>query len=303
MRLAVTGATGFVGKRFVQHALEVGAEIVALVRNPAVCTLPRHPLLVVEGWRLGEPLPATGRVDAVCHFAAYIPANFDDPGEARACFETNTLSVLGLVADSAAQGAGHFVYLSSGQIYRPGGPAADELAATYPVERATYYLTSKLAGELCVQAAARRCGLQATVLRVASVYGPGMHGGGMIATFLQRLSSGQPVEVRDGGRYGVDLVYVDDVVGLAYRAVEHGKSGIFNVGGGRICRAFDVAHTIAAAVDAAPALIAVTGEAHPSGFSALDISRAERELGYRPMDLEAGLRHWKSVDQLTNFSR
>ena len=302
MRLAVTGATGFVGRRFVLHALGAGAEVVALVRNPAAFALPPHPALTLERWQLGDPLPATGRVDALCHFAAYIPANLDDPAEARACFETNTLSVVNLVADCAAQGIGQIVYLSSGQIYRPGEAAADELSATYPVERATYYLTSKLAGELCLQAAARRCNLQTTVLRVASAYGPGMHGG-MVATFLQRLSSGQSIKVRDGGQYGVDLVYVDDVADLAYRALKQRKTGIFNVGSGRIRRALDVAHAIASAVGAAPGLIAVTGEARPSGFSALDISRARRELDYDPMALEAALRQWKGADQATNFSR
>ncbi|MBL0373271.1 NAD(P)-dependent oxidoreductase [Rhizobium sp. KVB221] len=301
-RLVITGATGFIGGRLLDAALDRGMEVVALARDPGKIQRRDRPGLSIRTWEFGDSLPAVGDADAICHLAATIPRNFEDPGEAARCFEANALSSLSLASQAADQGIGQFVYFSSGQIYSTKATLASEDASTYPMGRATYYLASKLAGELCVQALGKSRGLDVTVLRLASVYGPGMHGRGMLPNFIRRLASGETVTVQNGGAYCVDLVYADDVADLALRAVDMKAAGIFNVGTGEARSSLDVAHAIARIVGADRSLIVVEGTAEPHGFAALDIAKASDMLGYRPARLEDGLAAWERTGQLTNFS-
>lgn len=302
-RLAVTGASGFIGSRLVEVALDRGFEVIALCRNPASLPASGRQGLEVMAWQFGEALPGITGSDALCHLAAVIPGDFNDPNEAAACFETNALGALNLASQAADQGVGRFIYFSSGQVYAAGQRLASEDAPVYPASRATYYLTSKLAGELCVQALSRSKGIAVTVLRLASVYGAGMHGRGLLPNLIRRLSLGEPVTIQDGGSYSVDFVHVDDVVALTLDAIERGAVGVYNVGTGEARTSLEAAGIVADAVGAYRGLIAVEGSAAPHGFAALDIAKAKRELDFRPGRLEDGIAAWRKSGQLTNFSR
>ena len=72
--LAVTGATGFIGRRVVAAALDAGWSVRVLVRDAQQLASFSN----VDGvvWDMGaDDLPADALlgVDAVCHTAAYIP--------------------------------------------------------------------------------------------------------------------------------------------------------------------------------------------------------------------------------------
>jgi UDP-glucose 4-epimerase len=302
-RLVVTGATGFIGSRLVDHALERGIDVVALVRDPDAMSHRERAGLTVWPWQFGAALPDIGGADAICHLAAVIPGDFNDPAQAAPCFETNVMGAMGLASQAADQGIAQFVYFSSGQIYSAGQEVATEGSPTYPSHRATYYLTSKLAGELCVQALSRTKPLKVTVLRLASVYGPGMHGKGMLPNYIERLSENQSVTVMDGGAYCVDFVHVDDVVAAACAAIEARAEGVFNVGTGNARTALEAARIVAATIGADQGLIEVQGSGDRHGFAALDIAKADALLSFKPMSLDEGIAAWHRSGQLRNFSR
>lgn len=302
-KLAVTGANGFIGSRLIEIALDRGIEIVALVRNPSTMPQPERSGLTVLQWQLGEAAPDITGCDALFHLAGYIPQNYNAPEEAEQCFQANALGAMTLATQAADQGVAKFVYFSSGQIYSGSQAAAKENAPTYPLERATYYLASKLAGELCVQALGRSKEMKVTVLRLASVYGAGMHDRGMVPNFIRNLSQGRQVIVQDGGSYTADLVFVDDIVELALRSIETGAIGIFNAGTGQARTSLDVAGAVADAVGADRKLVVVEGVAGRHGFAALDIAKPASELAYRPKSLEEGLAAWRDSGQMKSFSK
>lgn len=302
-RLVVTGASGFIGGRIVDSALERGIEVIALSRNPSAVFQKSRPGLQVKRWVVGEPLPEIGDASAICHLAAYMPSDFSDPGQAALCFETNVVGAVDVALQAADQGVERFLHFSSGQIYSPDQALAAEQSLVYPLDRATYYLSSKFAGELCVQAAAKRKGLQSVVLRLASVYGPGMHVGGMIPSFVGRLTGGETVALMDGGAYHVDLVYIDDVLDVTFKALASQETGVFNVGSGAARTALEAATIVADALGASRDLIVVEGDARPSGFAALDIGKAIRAFDFKPTSLEEGLRRWLGNDQASSLSK
>ncbi|MDP3278774.1 MAG: NAD(P)-dependent oxidoreductase [Deltaproteobacteria bacterium] len=298
LRVALTGSTGFIGRRLVSQLTGLGHRVTALVRDPSdfeASLAERVVTLDLDSLVPGDEslLDALSQVDVLCHVAAYIPADMRDPQSAERCLRVNALSTLALVETAAKSGVKRFVNFSSGNIYRYAIEPVTEDATVYPSARASYYLTSKLAGELYVDHARARGAIEATTLRVSSVYGPSMKGG-IIRTFCDRLGRGESVRVGDAGRYQTDLVYVDDVVRAAIAAIESTKTLPFvNVGSGVSTSMLTLARVIAELMGLSESLIEIDpplATGHDPGFAPLDISRARAALAYTPTPLMDGLR-------------
>ncbi|TCN31462.1 NAD-dependent epimerase/dehydratase family protein [Sinorhizobium americanum] len=302
--LVITGATGFVGARLVEEALARGYAVTALVRDPERVAARNVSHLRIEKWSIGDPLPVVGQADALLHLAAYIPADLSDARQAARCFEVNTNGALQVAIEAASQGLKRLVLFGSAQVYAPDPRPASETSATFPVHRASYYLASKLSAEICLLAFGKANAMPVTVLRLASVYGPGMQGTGMVPAFLRTLAGGSPLIIADGGQYSVDLVYVDDVVTLALRAVEKSVDGVFNAGSGRSCASLEAAQTVADVVGGNRALIGVEAagtDAAARGFRALEVAKAAKHLDYRPRSFREGIEAWKTETGFAEF--
>jgi len=128
-------------------------------------------------------------------------------------------------------------------------------------------------------------GLPYVALRYANVYGPRQdpHGeAGVIAIFCQRLLADEGVLINDDGLQTRDYVFVADVVAANLAALTTDYVGEVNIGTG-------VETTVVALYERINAQIGGEGIAEHGPAkggeirrSALDASRAERELGWRP---------------------
>jgi UDP-glucose 4-epimerase len=120
--------------------------------------------------------------------------------------------------------------------------------------------------------------------------------GGVIAIFLERMERGEETVIFGDGEQTRDFVHVADVVRALVTASEH-EGGVFNIGTGVETTVLDL-HRVCAAVagvEAEPRFEeARLGDVRRS---VLDVSLAERELGWRPeVTLEDGLRRtWESL--------
>jgi UDP-glucose 4-epimerase len=210
--------------------------------------------------------------------------------------EVNALATLRL-ALLARSREKPYIAFSSGQIYAPAEGAASEYAPTYPADRATYYLASKLTGELYVEHMRRGASWPAHVLRVGSCYGPGMPAGSVVARFVGRAIEGQPLEVHDGGRAASDLVYVDDVVAMTLHALKGGPPGVYNCGTGRATTTLELAQAVADVwSDRAPRVDVKPPQATPPlSFRPLAIEKARASWGYRPRSIHEGLTAWRGA--------
>ena len=163
------------------------------------------------------------------------------------------------------------------------------------------YGTSKLCGEEYLATWNRLHGTQHVSLRFANVYGPRQepHGeAGVVAIFMGLLHEGGTPRIYGDGSQTRDYVFVEDVVDAMLAALES-KGGVFNIGTGvetSVLALYD-AIQITSGVTRAPAFAeARLGELQRS---VLDISLAERQLGWRPGNsLHKGLaRTWAWVVQ------
>jgi UDP-glucose 4-epimerase len=298
-RVLVTGAAGFIGRHLVAALARDGSEVTALTRGS---DLPAS--LVAAGVRTVRGDLADGATvdrliaenDAVCHLAAWIPPDLEDPGAAAACLEQNALGAL-RIAEAVARASARLVFFSSGQVYGPSDRPLAEDAPTYPAGRATYYLASKLAGELFVEHQRLTRGLSAVTLRVGSCFGYGMPAKSVVARFLTSALTGLPLEVSDGGAARYDFVSVADVVDLTRAALNGGETGVFNAGAGRGETVLDLVRAIERVFDDRRLEVRIRppralGTA--PGFAALATDKARAAWGYRPRDLIDALRAYRA---------
>ncbi len=286
----LTGATGHLGRAVLRR--------LALAGTP-VCAVGRHRPPALPGVRFLQAdlsRPAAHRLSAalrgasvVIHLAAAVPQGTDADPDAQALFTTNVGGSAAL-ASSVPRGA-HLVFASTIEVY--GRPSArGPLTATSPVAPTTPYGSSKLLAEGTLAAAARARGFGLTVLRLASVYGPGETIDRATTRFLRAAATGGPVALRGSGRERRNPLYVEDAARAVLAAAERRPGGVVPVAGAETVSVRGLAE--AAARAAGRDARVVPGSAAAGHDLVLDTSRAERLLGFRPeVGLDAGL--WMSA--------
>ena len=167
--IALTGATGFIGRHLLRDLPRRGYRVRVLLRRPT--TLPLEASSAVVG-DLAAPrnmAAALAGVDAVIHSAGLAHAMSGLPEDDYRAI--NTEATIGLARASERAGAKRFVFLSS--IRAQSGPAAEEVLTEDLEPKPTdAYGRSKLAAEEGLAA----IGLDWVALRPVLVYGPGVMG-------------------------------------------------------------------------------------------------------------------------------
>ena len=155
------------------------------------------------------------------------------------------------------------------------------------------YGVAKLAGEEYLAAWNRLHGTRHTTLRFANVYGPRQEAGlegGVVAIFLDAMAAGEETAIFGDGGQTRDFVHVDDVVSRAARRARTRRRLQR-----RQRRRDDASPSCTSAAARSPATTGRRGSSPPREGdvrrSVLDVSLAERELGWRPqVSLDEGLR-------------
>ena len=181
---------------------------------------------------------------------------------------------------------------SGGSVY--GTPPTYPTSEDVPIDPASPYAASKVAGEVYLNTFRNLYGLECSHIAPANVYGPRQdpHGeAGVVAIFSRALLSGRPTKIFGDGTDTRDYVFVGDVVDAFVRASgDKGGGQRFNIGTGVETSVRQLHSAIAAAAGAPD-----EPEFHPPRLgdlrrSCLDISRAEKVLGWTPkVGLEDGI--------------
>jgi nucleoside-diphosphate-sugar epimerase len=162
-RVAVTGATGFIGHHVVARLAARGTQVTAIVRPDSPRPAPHGAAVERVPLRVNPLVGAFRGAEAIVHLAGVISAA--DP---RAYFDVNVGGTRA-VADAAQQSGAHLIHISSLAAAgpAPGRAPRTETDANQPIND---YGRSKLEGE---HAVASTNGLKWTILRPGVVYGPG----------------------------------------------------------------------------------------------------------------------------------
>ncbi len=223
MKLLVTGCAGFIGWFVTRMALDEGHEVVGVdnlndAYDPRLKTWRLEDLRTRDGFVFHRvdvaEMDAIARVfrehrfDAVLHLAARagVRQSMENPWEYLRTNATGTLNVLELMR---RHGVPKMVLASTSSLYAGQPmPFVEDLPANEPLSP---YAASKKAAEVMAYSYHHLYGLDVTVLRYFTVYGPAGRPDMSIFRFIWWMLSGRPIVVYGDGTQSRDFTYVEDI--------------------------------------------------------------------------------------------
>ncbi len=301
MQVLVTGAAGFIGSTLVDRLLADGHTVVGLddlsrgrVENLAGASADARFEFVeadiADADLIG--LFSKRKPEVVHHLAAQIDVrrSVEEPEFDAA---VNVIGTVRLAEAARRSGVRKVVHTSSGgSIY--GAPTNFPVNETTPVDPASPYAASKVAGEIYLNTFRHLYGVDCSFIAPSNVYGPRQdpHGeAGVVAIFANAMLAGRPTKVYGDGSNTRDYVFVDDVVDAFVRASGKGGCGQrFNVGTGVETSDRQLHSVVAKVVGVADDPEFAPARLGDLKRSCLDVRKAEMVLGWRPqVRLEDGI--------------
>lgn len=293
-RILVSGGAGFIGSHVVRAHLAAGDEVSVLddLSSGRAENLPAEVPLVQADVRSAEArrLLASGGFAILNHHAAQMDVrrSVEDPVFDA---DVNVLGLLNLLQGARDGAVRRVVFASSGgTVYGEGAPTPTPEGA--PKLPASPYGTAKLSSEYYLATFSQLFGLEAVALRYSNVYGPRQnpHGeAGVVAIFGNRLLAAQPITIYGDGEQTRDLVYVEDVAAANLLAAERPLASptsldarAYNIGTGVETSVNRLAELLVEAAGTRSDVRRAPARAGEILRSALDVHKAERELGWRP---------------------
>lgn len=301
MRILVTGCAGFIGWKVSEALRQAGHHVLGIDNLNAAYDVR------LKQWRLGQverldveflQLDIADRdaltvyfaahpVDAVVNLAARagVRQSLRDPW---AYYETNVLGTLNLLECCRHHGVTKFILASTSSLYGDGPrPFREDQPTDRPLSP---YAASKKAAEALCFTYHRLYGIDVSVVRYFTVYGPAGRPDMSIFRFIRWIAEGEPVTLYGDGSQERDFTFVDDAARGTVLALRPAGYEIINLGGDRPVRVRAVIAMLeellgrSAEIDRRPP--------HPADVpaTAADISKARQLLGWEPTTtLEAGL--------------
>lgn len=195
MRIAVTGATGFIGRHVVSHFRSRGDDVIEVGRPLQRAAISK----------------ALAGAEAVVHLAGVVSTANDED------YIAVNVEGTAAVAEATREREARLVHVSSLAAAGPAGPHAPRAEDDPPVPM-TAYGRSKLEGERAVAAVS---GLRWTTLRPGVVYGPGDRA--LLPLFV--LASRGVLPNIGRASAGYTFVFISDLVRAIAAAVDRGASG------------------------------------------------------------------------------
>lgn len=296
--ILITGSSGFLGKKLVKIFLENGFNVIAASRNPKNENININDNTKTIKLNLENGADdldyIEDEIDVICHTAAYIPKDFNDSSLAEHCFKINSLGTQKLLEFAVHRKIKHFIYYTSGNAYDYSENPVNENAKLYPSQKATYYLGSKLLGELYVEHYRQKGFLNTTTFRLSSVYGNGMKKNEFILDSIMKILNLEEITIYNNDIYKTDFVYVDDIVEATILSMKNENYGIYNVGSGVSCSLGQVGSIIVKHMNRSEELIKILPvtdlDKVVKGFSALDMNKTKVSIGITPTNIEVGLK-------------
>lgn len=226
MIVAVTGGTGFIGKKLVTRLLEQGDTVRLLVRrDPGVfCetasgSVEIHTCDLVTA-KIDDLARVLDGVDVLYHCAA-------ENINLGKMLATNVDGTRNLALAAAGRIA-HWVQLSSVGVYGTIGDG--EITEETPIAPVNIYEESKSASENIVTESAAQSGYSYSILRPTKVYGVGMSSSNALFQLISIIDKGVFFFIGKPGT-SASYIHVDDVVECLFRCgnMPTAKNRIYNI--------------------------------------------------------------------------
>ena len=288
MRVAITGACGFVGSNLVVQLAAQEAELILIdnfSRAPVNNLPPEFRSSVIEVdirdcFGLQEALRG---IDILIHLAAFgsVVESVENPIDN---FEINVTGTFNVLEAARVCRVRKVIFASTGgALIGNATPPVTETSLPRPISP---YGASKLAGEGYCSAFANAFDIDITALRFANVTGPrSLHKRGAVNTFFKQLLDSKPITIYGDGTSSRDYLDVRDLcngIRLAMQA-ELGGFNVFHLASGKEVSILDLAkHCAEAAGVSAPIISFKPSRPGEVDKNFANYALIEKTLGWKP---------------------
>ncbi|WP_334077499.1 NAD-dependent epimerase/dehydratase family protein [Paenibacillus sanfengchensis] len=286
MKVLVTGGAGFIGSHTVKLLREQGYQVVVVDRLAGALVPGKDESVSIYQLDLVseklERVFETERPDCVIHLAAQISVqrSLKDPCQDA---ESNIMGTIHLLTQCVRYGVKKLVFASSAAVY--GTPESIPIQETDKTDPQSFYGVSKLVAERYIHSFAVQYGLDYVILRYANVYGfKTTRSGedGVITAFVERILSGQPLEIFGSGEQTRDFVHVQDVAHANVLAIRNGSRDIVNISGGGGISLLEIVGLLRELSGVEPALHFLPPQPGDIGHSVMCNRKAAEKLNWMP---------------------
>ncbi len=204
--------------------------------------------------------------------------------------------------DEAARAAFRFLHVSTDEVYGSLSPTDPAFTEHNKLEPNSPYSASKAASDHLVRAWHHTYGLPVLTTNCSNNYGPLHFPEKLIPLLIVNALAGKPLPAYGDGLQVCDWLYAKDHCSAIRRVLASGRVGeLYNVGGWNEKPNIEIVHTVCALLDemrpkadGTPYQSQITYVTDRPGHDrryAIDASKIERELGWKPAEtFETGIR-------------
>ena len=285
MKVFVTGAEGFVGKRLVSRLREKSYEVVAV--DMAVMQGSSTIKADIRLAQIGDLIPESA--DAIIHLAG-VTRNPECQNKAYNCFDNNVMATLNLIDAAQAKKVKQFIFASSEWVYGDWKDASivkDEGSVINPHELNSEYAFSKLVSEVNLKQKFQYGFCSTTILRFGIIYGPREKSGSAVESIFNAVKTQQEVQV-GSLKTGRCFIHVEDIITGIMASLGLQGLNIINLQGEHLITLGDIIETSKKITGRNPTV----SELDPANISLRRVSneKAKELLKWKPsFDLNTGL--------------
>jgi dTDP-glucose 4,6-dehydratase len=320
MKILVTGGAGFIGSAVIRHIINNTNDSVINLDKLTYAGNLESLLEVSNSARYSfEQVDICNRIeldrvfakhkpDAVMHLAAesHVDRSIDGPA---AFIETNIVGTYHLLEatrqywlelDEKQKLAFRFHHISTDEVYGDLEGTTDLFTETTSYEPSSPYSASKASSDHLVRAWLRTYGLPTIITNCSNNYGPYHFPEKLIPLVILNALEGKSLPIYGKGDQVRDWLYVEDHARALYKVATVGKVGeTYNIGGHNEKQNIEVVETICELLNELvpqkanyqDQIVFVTDRPGHDLRYAIDASKIERELGWKPAEtFETGLR-------------
>lgn len=318
--IVVTGGAGFIGSNFVNAWVMLGlGKVINLDKltyagnMENLADINQHPNHIFVHADIGDrhavqELLKTHRPRAVLNLAAesHVDRSIHGPD---AFIQTNVVGTFNLLEEVRAywqalptdeQAQFRFLHVSTDEVYGSLGDHDPAFKETNPYQPNSPYSASKAASDHLVRAYHHTYGLPTLTTNCSNNYGPYHFPEKLIPLVIHNALSGKPLPIYGNGSNIRDWLYVEDHCSAIRQVLATGTPGeTYNIGGWNEKTNLDVVHTLCDILDQERPKAQgsyrdqITFVKDRPGHDlryAIDASKIERELGWKPQEtFETGI--------------